>query len=110
NLSELGGDGMFATLHQKFPSRLLAQVLQHVQLLIEVLGSPARPRLARLFQPLAAMALVVNIPTGTGYRPAAIQGFQPIHDPGKIFDHSYVTAGQLAQHAYAGLAVVDRLE
>src|SRR5579864_5114450 len=32
--------------------------------------------------------VLVNIPTGTGYRPAAIQGFQPIHDPGKISDHS----------------------
>ena len=41
NLSELGGDGLLATLRQQFAARLLAQVLQHVQLLIESLGSPA---------------------------------------------------------------------
>src|SRR5579871_4151426 len=34
DLSELGSDGMFATLRQQFASRLLPQVLQHVQLLI----------------------------------------------------------------------------
>ena len=39
NLSQLGGDGMLATLRQQFAPRLLAQVLQHVQLLIELLGS-----------------------------------------------------------------------
>src|ERR1700741_3567028 len=80
NLSELGGDGMFATLRQQFAPRLLAQVLEHGPLLIELLGSPARPRFGNLLQPLAAMASVVNIAPGTGDRPAAIQRFQPIHD------------------------------
>src|SRR6266576_903022 len=48
NLSELGGDGMFATFRQQFASCLLAQVLQHVQLLIELLG-PAPSAGFRIF-------------------------------------------------------------
>jgi hypothetical protein len=61
-------------------------------------------------QPLAAMARVVDISSGTGNPPTAIQGFQPIHDPGKIFDHGQITSGQLTQHAYPGFAVINRLE
>src|SRR5215470_16958174 len=56
------------------------------------------------------MMCVVNVPAGTGNGPAAIQRFQPIHNSGKIFDHGEITSGQLAQHAYTGLAVIDRLE
>src|ERR1019366_5749376 len=41
NLSQLRGDGMLATLRQQFPPSLLAQVLQHVQLLVELFGSTA---------------------------------------------------------------------
>ena len=33
-----------------------------------------------------------------------------VHDSGKIFDHGQITSRQLAQHAYAVLAVIDRLE
>jgi hypothetical protein len=101
---------VFATFRQKFASRLLAQVLQHVQLLIELFGSPACPRFGNLLQPLAAMARIVNIPAGTGDRPTAIQGFQSIHDPGKIFDHGQITARQFSEHAHAGFAVVHGLE
>lgn len=56
------------------------------------------------------MALIVNIPAGTGDGPTAIQGFQAIHHPGKIFDHGQITAGQLAQHTDPGFAVVHGLE
>ena len=56
------------------------------------------------------MAAVVHIPASTGDRPTAKQGFQSIHDPGKIFDYSEITSGQLAQHAYPGFTMVDRLE
>jgi hypothetical protein len=56
------------------------------------------------------MACVVDVPAGTRDRPTAIQGFQPIHDSGKIFDDGQITARQLAQHAYPGLTMVDRLE
>src|SRR5215469_5214741 len=49
NLSQLGGDAMFATLGQKLAARLLAHVLQHVQLLIEVLRSPPRSGFADFF-------------------------------------------------------------
>ena len=91
-------------------SLLVAQVLQHVQLLVELFGSPARSWFRNLLQPLAAMAPVVNIPAGTGDRPTAIQGFQPIHHSREIFDRGQITAGQLTQHAYAAFAMVDRLE
>src|SRR5215469_5700540 len=49
NLSQLGGDAMFATLGQKLAACLLAHVLQHVQLLIEVLSSPPRSGFADFF-------------------------------------------------------------
>jgi hypothetical protein len=32
------------------------------------------------------------------------------HYPGNIFDDNEITAGELSQHAYTGLAVVDRLK
>jgi len=59
---------------------------------------------------LATMARVVNVPAGTADRPATIQSFQSIHHPGKIFDYGEITSGQLAQHAYPGFTMVDRLE
>src|SRR5215468_8573059 len=62
NPPQPGGDAMFATLGQKLAARLLAQVLQHVQLLIELLGSAARSGFGDFFQPLAAMAGVINVP------------------------------------------------
>ena len=36
--------------------------------------------------------------------------FQAIHHPGKIFDDGQITSGEFPQHAYASLAVVNRLE
>ena len=42
--------------------------------------------------------------------PLLKQGFQPIHDPGKIFDYGQITPRQLAQHAYPVFAVVHGLE
>ena len=74
-------------------ARLLAQVLEHVQLLIELLGPPADTDLLDFAQPLVAMAGVVDIPAGTGNRPAAIQSFQPIHHASQIFDDGEGTAG-----------------
>jgi hypothetical protein len=47
---------MLAALHQELAAGLLAQVLQHVQLLIKLLGSTARAGLGDLFQPFTAMA------------------------------------------------------
>src|SRR5215472_8206821 len=101
---------MFATLRQQFAACLLAQVLQQVQLLIELLGAAASSGLGYFFQPLTAMASVVDVPAGTGDRPATIQRLQSIHHTRKIFDHGEITSGQLAQHAYPGFAMVDRLE
>ena len=60
---------MFATLRQQFAPRLLAQVLQEIQLLIELLGAAASSGLGYFFQPLTAMTCVVNVPAGTGNRP-----------------------------------------
>src|SRR5262245_16490061 len=58
-----------------FAPRLLAQVPQQVQLLIELLGAAACSGLGNFLQPLATMASVVNVPAGTGDRPATIQSF-----------------------------------
>jgi hypothetical protein len=66
---------MLATLRQQFSPGLLAQVLQHVQLLIKLLGSAASAGLGNFSQSLAAMAGVVDVPAGTGNRPAAIETF-----------------------------------
>src|ERR1700751_6405087 len=85
-------------------------MLQQIQLLIEFLGAAASSGLGNFLQPLATMARVVNVPAGTGDRPATIQSFQSIHHTGKIFDHGEITSGQLAQHAYPGFTMVDRLE
>ena len=38
------------------------------------------------------MAGIVDFPSGTGNRPAAIQSFQAIHDPGNIFDDGQITS------------------
>jgi len=105
---DTGSDGMSATLRQQFASRLLPQVLQHVQLLVELLGSPAGSGFGNFLQPLPPMASVVNVPAGTRDRPATVQGLQSIHHTRKIFDHGEITSGQLAQHAYPGFAVVPR--
>jgi hypothetical protein len=40
--------GVFSTLRQQFAPSLLSQVLQHVQLLVELLGSPADASFADL--------------------------------------------------------------
>src|ERR1700732_5188436 len=101
---------MLATLRQQFAPCLLAQVLQQVQLLIELLGAAASSGLGYFFQALTAMSSVIDVAPGTGDRPATIQGFQPIHDPGKIFDYGQIAASQFAQHAHPGLTMVDRLE
>jgi len=84
--------GMFSTLRQQFAPSLLSQVLQHVQLLVELLGSPADASFADLSQPFGPMAGVVDVPACTG-RPAAVQRFQPIHNPGQIFDDGQITPG-----------------
>ena len=101
---------MLAALRQQFSPGLLAQVLQHVQLLIKLLGSAARAGLGDFPQPFTAMSGVVDVPTSTRNGPAAIQSFQAIHDWGKIFDDGQITAGKFPQHAYPGHAVIDRLQ
>src|SRR5712692_11296925 len=93
NLPQFGGDRMLATLRQQFSPGLLAQVLQHVQLLIKLLGSAASAGLWNFSQPLAAVAGVVDVPAGTGNRPATIESFQAIHDPRKIFNDGQITSG-----------------
>jgi hypothetical protein len=46
----------------------------------------------------------------TGRSPAGYNRLQAIHDSRQIFDEGQVAPGQLAQHAHAHLAMVDRLE
>jgi hypothetical protein len=71
-----------------FAPRLLPQVLQHVELLVELLGSPG------------------------GCRP---QGFSTTieyecDDPGKVFDYGQIPARQFPQDSRTGFAVADRIE
>src|SRR5260370_37842381 len=80
NLPELGGDGVFPTLRQQVSPRLLSQMLQHVQLLVEVLGPTAHAGLPDLAQPRGAMTGVVDVPSGTRNCPAAIPRLQAIQD------------------------------
>src|SRR5215467_13545690 len=101
---------MLAALRQQLAAGLLTQVLQQIQLLIELFGSAAGSCFRDFFQPLAAMAGVVDVPAGTRNRPTAIESFQAIHDTGKIFDDGQITSCQLAQHAYATLTVVNGIE
>ena len=98
------------TLHQQFTARLLAQVLQHVQLLVELFSSAADAGFLDLAQPLGSMTGIVDVPTGTGNGPAAIHRFQAIHDSRQIFDDGQKTSRQLPQHAHARLAMVNRFE
>src|SRR2546426_7143961 len=61
--------------------------------LIKLLSSAASAGLWNFPQPLTAMAGIVDVPSGTRNRPAAIQRFQAIHDSGKIFDDGQITSG-----------------
>src|SRR5207245_9496611 len=63
-------------------------------------------------QPLGAMVRRVDPPTDTENRPAAVQSFESIHDPGEIFGGRQITAGQLLQGSQARfrLSLVDRRE
>src|SRR6266566_4526945 len=81
---------MLATLRQQLAARLLAQVLQHVQLLVESFGSATDAGFLDLAQPLGSITGIVDVPAGTGDRPAAIDRFQPTHDSGQIFDDGQV--------------------
>src|SRR5882724_1775475 len=67
DLPQFGSDGMLATLRQQFAPGLLAQGLQHIQLLIELLGAATGASLGDFPQPLAAMAGIVNVPAATGW-------------------------------------------
>src|SRR5229473_8561796 len=93
NLPKFDGDGMLATLRQQLAARLLAQILQHVQLLVESFGSATDAGFLDLAQPRGSMTSIVDVPAGTGDRPAAIDRFQPTHDSGQIFDDGQVAPG-----------------
>src|ERR1017187_10156178 len=66
NLSQLGGDCMLPIYRYQFPPRLLTQVLQHVQLLVELLGSPAAAGFPNLGQPFGSMGAIKNSPFPPG--------------------------------------------
>src|SRR5713226_6434410 len=101
---------MLATLRQQFPSNLLAQLLQHVQMLVQLLGATANAGVFDLSQPLRPMTGIVDVPSRTRNRPATIQRFQTAHDPGQILNRGHITPDPFAQSAYARLAMVDGVE
>jgi hypothetical protein len=78
DLSQLRGGRVLAILCQQFPSNLLAQPLQHVQMLVQLLGAAANPGVLDLSQPLCPMTGIVDIPSCAGNRPAAIQHLQAL--------------------------------
>ena len=97
---------MLAALRQQFPPSVLAEVLQHVQPLVELFGSSANAGFANLSQPLRSMAGIVDVPSCTGNRPAAIHRFQAIYDPRQILDDGQITPRQLAQHDIGQTVVI----
>src|SRR5258707_13700891 len=61
DLPQFGSDGMLATLRQQFAPGLLAQGLQHIQLLIELLGAATGASLGDIYQALADMAGISHL-------------------------------------------------
>jgi hypothetical protein len=57
---------MLATFRKQLPPRLLPQVLQHVQLLIESFRSSPHAGFADLVQPLRSMTTIVDISSRAG--------------------------------------------
>src|SRR5947199_10734133 len=97
---------MLSTLHQQFPSNLLAQPVQHVQMLVELLGSAAYAGVLHLPQPLRPMAGIVDVPSRTRNRPAAIQRFQAAHDARQILNSRERTRSQFTRRANLARAML----
>src|SRR6516162_7296222 len=93
-----------------FGCSLRPQLLQDVQVLVEMFGSPANPGMFDLSKPLLAMTGIVDGSSRTRNCPAAIDCFQPTHHPSQIPGSCQITASQFAQRTHASLPVVDRLE
>ena len=99
---------MFPALHHQFLPGLLTQAAQHIELLVESLGSAADSGFGQLLQPLGAMLRCVNELAGTGNAPAPLQGLEAIHHLADIFSDRQITARQFLQDPYAVLSMVDR--
>src|SRR6185437_315838 len=101
---------MLVTLTQKLAACFEAERLQAVELLIQMLGANSHSWFHNLGQPCLAVTGSVDRAAAAGYRPAAIQRFDPIHHPSRILSDRQITAPQLLQAAHTMLAVVDRLQ
>src|SRR5215469_1619140 len=110
NLPQLGGDGMLATFYQQFPSHLLPQPLQEIQVLVEMFGSPADSGILDLFQPLRPMTRIVDVPSSARNRPAAIYRFQSTHHSRQLLGRRQITPCQFPQRTHTRLAMVDGLQ
>jgi len=62
----------FAIFCQQFPPSLLTQVLQHVPLRAELLGTSADAGLLDLCQPLGSLTAIIDISSSTGNGLAAV--------------------------------------
>ena len=101
---------MLLALPQEFASRLQAQRLQTIELLVKMRGSNPNSWFHDLGQPFGAMPWSIHRRTATGNGPAAVQGFDPIHHASHIFGDRQIAAPQFFQGADPMLFVVDRVE
>src|SRR5258708_8515835 len=90
---------MLATLRQQFAPGLLAQGLQHIQLLIELLGAATGASLGDFPQPLAAMAVIFSPSSSTRCPPASADLFQPPPQPPTHLSHNHIPPPHPPQHA-----------
>ena len=74
----------------RIDARKLAELLRG-NLLIESFASPPYAGVPDLGQPLSSIPRVINVSSRTGNRPAAVDRFQPIHDPRQVFDDGQIT-------------------
>jgi len=101
---------MFPALHQQFMPSVLAKGPQHVELLVESLGSAADAGFWQLRQPLGTIARSVDELSGTSNDPASVHRLETIHDLGEVFGNRQITACQFLQGPHARFPVVDRRE
>jgi hypothetical protein len=102
--------GKAAALDNQRSTRLTSQAGQVIQFRGEAFGTGACPESRQLREPLRAPPRLVDLSPGTRDGTAPVQGFDPIHDAGRVFNQLLAASDQLLEAARAVLAVVDRRE
>jgi len=81
-----------------------------IELLIQMFGAHPSSWFRDLGQPLAAMAGSINRGASTRNRPAAIQGFDPVHRARHLLADREIAPPQFFQRAKSVFPVIHRLE